>query len=643
MRRRLTSSLALTLVVSTAVASAASGQDVDDTTATIVPTREPAPPAPPGKDDAALEPAEISAPSVSDEKLVVTGDGNARRTFLIQLRDAAVPSYTGGLSGLPRTAPRGGHALNADSAAAVAYEGHLVDEQAEFVARMERIAGRDVEVPFTYQFAANGLAADLTPAEAGAIARDPAVVSIVPDEERELYTDSGSRWSGAEPLWNAATELGLPTDIKGEGIVIGVIDTGISPGNRSFADPAPGDGYDHVNPLGAGTYLGVCNPDNPASAGGYDPKFPCNDKLIGAYAFARPFALDYSNHGSHTASTAAGNVVDNVEVRAPTSGSFDISGVAPHANIVAYLGCCTVSGLTAAIDQAIADEVDVINYSIGGASTSPWQTFDAVGFLNARAAGIFVAAANGNGGPSPASAGDPAEAPWLTSVGASTHDRHIGSALTGLSSSAGPLADIVGQSLTVPLGTATPIVYAGAVGDPLCEDRSGHEAEFDGRIVVCDRGVNPRLQKARNVAAQGAAGFVLISDRASGHALVADRYVVPGVFITFDDGAALKAWLATGSDHVATIAASATTVDDRFGDIMAQFSSQGPNRAIDTIVPSVTAPGINVLAALGVNSYSSDDTASCRVRRCPRPTSPALPPCSPRPGPAGPRLRCSRR
>ena len=129
----------------------------------------------------------------------------------------------------------------------------------------------------------------LTPDEARAIADDPAVVSIAPDQERELHTDAGPQWAGADALWNAVEPSSAsPTDVKGEGVVIGTIDTGISPGNRSFADPARGDGYDHTNPLGAGNYLGVCNPANPASAGGFDPNFPCNDKLIGAYVFGGP-------------------------------------------------------------------------------------------------------------------------------------------------------------------------------------------------------------------------------------------------------------------------------------------------------------------------------------------------------------------
>src|SRR5690606_11816664 len=124
---------------------------------------------------------------------------------------------------------------------------------------------------------------------------------------------------------------------------------------------------------------------------------------------------DYDGHGSHTASTSGGNVVQGVIVETPTitTEPFDISGVAPHANVISYLGCCTLSGLTAAIDQAIADEVDVINYSIGSSAPSQlWSDFDSVGYLNARAAGIFVATSNGNTGPGFATTGSPADAPW---------------------------------------------------------------------------------------------------------------------------------------------------------------------------------------------------------------------------------------
>jgi hypothetical protein len=167
------------------------------------------------------------------------------------------------------------------------------------------------------------------------------------------------------------------TGTLGEGIIVGVIDTGIDPFNPSFAATG-GDGYMHSNPLGEGAFVGVCDPNNTAPPPGvvaYDPTFPCNAKLIGAWGYASvdDTPRDSNGHGSHTASTAAGNFVHDPVVETPT-GSFTvdlISGVAPHANIIAYDACCTGSALQAARDQALLDGVDVINYSIGAGSPTP--------------------------------------------------------------------------------------------------------------------------------------------------------------------------------------------------------------------------------------------------------------------------------
>lgn len=288
---------------------------------------------------------------------------------------------------------------------------------------------------------------------------------------------------------------------------------------------------------------------------------------------------------------------------------FDISGVAPHANVITYLGCCSLSGLTASIDQAIADSVDVINYSIGSSDPSNlWNDFDTVGFLNARAAGIFVATSNGNDGPGFATTGSPADAPWITSVGASTHNRHGLNTLTNLISSAGPLPDITGKSLTGPL-SSTPIVYSGDFGDPLCQATTGNEANFADKIVACDRGINGRVEKSQNVLAQDAVGYVL-NDEINDNSLLGDPYALPGVFISFADGQALKAWLATGADHQAAISGTTFAIDDSLGDTMISFSSRGPNRAVDVLVPDVTAPGVDILAALGVaqpDNYTLDE------------------------------------
>lgn len=559
-----------------------------------------------------LRPAETTAqPAIerkADLEKLSLGRGKTERTYLIRLADAAVPTYDGGVDDLRSTTATPGKTLDPSAPRVREYTEFLEAEQSDFVTRMERTVDRDVEVPFTYQYAVNGLSAVLSPAEAAEVAQDPAVAHIALDKEHELHTDAGPVWSNADALWNAVEDLGLPENYQGEGVVIGTIDTGIHPSSPSFAETGD-DGYTHTNPLGAGNYLGVCDPANTDQ---YDPDFPCNGKLIGAYGFlsaADKSALDEDGHGSHTGSTSGGNVVDDIVPHAPEGTdppTFDISGVAPHANVISYRGCCTSSGLTASIDQAIADGVDVINYSIGSSSPSDlWNDFDAIGFLNARAAGIFVATSNGNDGPGFATTGSPADAPWITSVGASTHNRHALNALTDLTSSSGDLPDLTGKSLTGPL-PATPIVDAGSVGDPQCTTTTGHEADYADKIVVCARGGNGRVEKSSNVAAQGAAGFVLTNDEPNGSSLLGDAFDVPGLSIGYADGETLRGWLAEGSGHTGAIAGTTFTQDDALGDTMASFSSRGPNRAVDTIVPSITAPGVDILAAYGVADGAYD-------------------------------------
>jgi len=144
-------------------------------------------------------------------------------------------------------------------------------------------------------------------------------------------------------------------------------------------------------------FLGECN------------DFPglCNNKLIGSYYFLEdsggtdpltpegdPISKDTDGHGSHTASTAAGNQNDQAtvyNVLGDDSGySFGrISGMAPHANVIAYKVCapsCGSGDRIAATEQAIQDGVNVLNHSIGSGSQSPWEESVAVAFLNAQGA-----------------------------------------------------------------------------------------------------------------------------------------------------------------------------------------------------------------------------------------------------------------
>src|SRR5262249_50725024 len=131
------------------------------------------------------------------------------------------------------------------------------------------------------------------------------------------------------------------------------------------------------------------NSSNPCNFGNTahnpnDVAFTCNNKLIGAREFLDTYravigfdadefdsARDDNGHGTHTASTAAGNGGVQASIFGVPRGT--ISGIAPRARVVSYKGLGKLGGFTsdlaAAIDQAVADGVDVINYSVGGGAS----------------------------------------------------------------------------------------------------------------------------------------------------------------------------------------------------------------------------------------------------------------------------------
>jgi uncharacterized repeat protein (TIGR01451 family) len=545
-----------------------------------------------------------------------------RQIYIVQLKDRPVATYTGGTGSYARTMVDrhpGRQAMNVTSRglldtrsqASRAYASYLGTKQAEFKQRLEQRVGHSVSQVYSYKFVLNGLALRLTESEASRAASLPGIKSIRRSNLAPVDTSDTPEFLGVDGIWDGSG-TGLPAAM-GEGLIFGDLDTGINLQNHSFATTGD-DGYTVVNPLGDGVALGECN------------DFPglCNNKLIGCYYFLEdsggtdpltpegdPVCKDTDGHGSHTASTAAGNQNDQATVYNVLGGnsgySFGrISGMAPHANIIAYKVCapsCGSGDRIAATEQAIQDGVNVLNHSIGSGSQSPWEEDVAVAFLNARAAGIFVAVSAGNDGPAPGTAARGINAPWTTSSGASTHWREIpDKTLHDMSGGdTAPPDTMTGKGLTG--GYTGPIVYAGDFdnGDPQPEQCF---VEFppgtwtNGEIVVCDRGTIARVLKCANVAAGGAAGCILANVDGGATDIDADPHVIPAIHIASADGNRLKAWLASGTGQRGTIAPTPDPViNPDVADIMASFSSRGPYTGLDLLVPSVSAPGVDVFAA----------------------------------------------
>lgn len=514
--------------------------------------------------------------------------------------------------------------LDDRSPAARAWLARIRASQEAFLARLAARVGRPLIVGDRYTHALNGFAVRLTAAEAHRARTLTGLRLLQAERWQQPATDAGPAWSGAAGLWRGLGGLGA---LRGEGQVIGIIDTGINIDHPSFAALAA-DGYEHANPRGH--YLGWCDP---ASAD-FDPALACNDKLIGLWSHpsvrgARPKASpeDENGHGTHTASTAAGNPVT---ARLGTGGDLAraISGVAPRASLVAYDACsgegCPDTATVAAIEQATRDGVDVINYSIttyapgtDDPASSPWHNAVNLAFLGAREAGIVVVVAAGNAGSDPGTLSS--NAPWTLTVANASHNRAARNGLAGLRGGAeAPPEDLMGRAFSGAYGPAA-IVMAKGVRNARGDVDTGLCAEafaagtWQGQIVVCDRGGVARVAKGANVFAGGAGGMVLVNV-AEGESLAADAHVLPATHLGRRAGDRLRAWLADGRGHEGRILATTFDLDPANGDIVNASSSRGPAsaagccrrpgletldlRLMPLLKPDLAAPGTDILAAI---------------------------------------------
>ncbi len=565
-------------------------------------------------------------------------DGDHRQRYIVILDDPPLVNYDGREIFTPErqdTRTRlqatanpftGASKLDVDSFASRQYLAFLDERFESFQGEVALRLGRRPEAIHRYRNASNGFATSLTGAEVEILKNMPRVLSVQPDEIHKLQTDSGPAWIGADKLRKGLA--GYPAS-GGEGMVAGIFDTGINWNHPSFNDPGEGlsagsGKWDHVNPYD--TQLGLC----------VSGTVSCNDKLVGVYDFVEDNpdtdtkeennnGRDNAGHGSHVASVVAGN---------PGFDFAPLGGVAPNANIISYRVCfigdpddseddgCQLSAILKAIDQAISDGVDVVNHSIGGPATDPWASSGtAFGFLNLRSAGVFVATSNGNSGPGDETTGSPANAPWITSVGAATHDRLFASVLQNMSGGdSSPPGDLYGSSLTGGIGSRK-IVHAKDYGNALCgtgaaelqPDCAGNTGvnsnpfapgTFNGEIVVCDRGISGRVEKGKNVLKAGAGGFVLANTADSPQTVVADEHCLPATHLGREDGGKLRAWLDSGSGHRGSISGGSLLQIAEAGDVLASFSSRGPNGpyATNVMKPELIAPGVDILGASGTGS-----------------------------------------
>ncbi|KAG5141796.1 hypothetical protein JHK82_017491 [Glycine max] len=451
---------------------------------------------------------------------------------------------------------------------------------------------------YTYSSAAAGFSVRLSPSQASLLRRHPSVLALLPDQIRHPHTTHTPRFLGL------ADSFGLwPNSDYADDVIVGVLDTGIWPELKSFSD-------ENLSPISSSSsWKGSCqsSPDFPSSL--------CNNKIIGAKAFYKGYESylerpidesqesksprDTEGHGTHTASTAAGAVVSNASLFHYAQG--EARGMATKARIAAYKICwklgCFDSDILAAMDEAVSDGVHVISLSVGASGYAPQYYRDsiAVGAFGAARHNVLVSCSAGNSGPGPSTAVN--IAPWILTVGASTVDREFpADVILGDGRVFGGVSLYYGEKLPY---FKLPLVYAKDCGSRYCYMGSLESSKVQGKIVVCDRGGNARVEKGSAVKLAGGLGMIMANTEANGEELLADAHLLAATMVGQAAGDKIKEYIKLSQYPTATIEFRGTVIggSEPSAPQVASFSSRGPNHLTSQILkPDVIAPGVNILA-----------------------------------------------
>ena len=588
------------------------------------------------------------AGSLGAIRLAGSEDPNLRKTYIVQLKGPSAADFlalrfgpTAKLSapGQPRAR------FDKASSAIQGYTARLATEQDKVLAR----AGAGTELIYRYRYGLNGFAARMHPSQAHKLENLPDVLRVWEDEIRPLATNFSLDFLG---LFDPEKGLRGAPGLDGDGIVIGIIDSGIAPEHPSLADTREADrpricGGDWAENSILGRWL--CRrfdkqedtilfepPENwngSCQSGDQFESTACNNKLIGARWFINgaeasgPIddgeirsARDADGHGTHTATTAAGN-----RVKASIFGSFigRIEGVAPRARVAVYKACwlrpgdqrasCNTSDLANAIDAAVADGVDIINYSVGSSLLSVIAPDD-LALMAATKAGVFTVVAAGNEGPNLGTIGSPAGAPWVLTAAASSRDGTTTLEALEIKTPPGLAGKYAAKeaNFTPALSESGPLdgdLVLVDDGEETLEDGSAgtlsdaceppiNSSDLSNNIALIQRGGCSFDAKVANAADAGAiaaivyniAGDPIVMNGVSG---LSD---IPAVMIGQADGNLILAEIDAGNLITVLLDKDLFLTENDTGNVMGSFSARGPGPVPDILKPDVTAPGINILA-----------------------------------------------
>lgn len=495
-----------------------------------------------------------------------------------------------------------------------------------------RSQGLKVKEIYSLQRAFNGIAAEVDAADLPDIVAMPEVKSVMPLVEHHPDAATSNPFMRVESFWNA-----LPAGLraKGEGVRVGIIDSGIDYLHTAFGGPGTPASYAAVTDKNSAGYF-----PNAKVVGGWDF---VGDTYTGGSANINPDSNPFervNGHGTAVASLIAGLGVspDGTTYTGPYDSSTNYAalrvspGVAPGALIYA-LRVFGNSGSTSVTHQAIewamdpdgdgdmSDRLDVINLSLGSQNGHPddltARTADA-----ATKAGSVVVISAGNAYNIYYITGSPSVADGAISVAASINDNFYQSLRVTAP------ASVENNYLMVPASFGPNYPLAGlnrqlVLANPILgiNDNNAaltNAADVAGKIVVMERGGGIGFTtKVRNAQNSGAVGVIVINNIAGPATTMGGTdplVTIPSAMISQLDGDILRPAISAGS-AVATVSSAPNA---NGADTMAVYSSRGPRRGDSALKPDITGPAELVSAAsvgsgTGVRTFNGTSSAAPHV------------------------------
>ncbi|XP_057842560.2 subtilisin-like protease SBT1.7 [Cryptomeria japonica] len=476
---------------------------------------------------------------------------------------------------------------------------------------------------YTYDIVLDGFAAKLSRAEAARLESMESCLAVIPSSVSQMHTTRSPQFLGLGGSHNNF----WPQSHYGKDVIVGVIDTGIWPESESFNDRGLG-------PVPA-KWKGVCQ------SGEMFNSSHCNRKLIGARYFFKGYeahghklskseiksARDSEGHGTHCASTAVGSKVGGASFNGFANGTA--RGMAPQARLAVYkvlwLNGADASDLTAAIEMAVSDGVDIISMSIGKPEVPFYEDSKAIGAFKAMAKGVLLSLSAGNDGPFNTAIEN--TSPWMMTVGASSIDRKFPAAVR-----LGNHEMYRGSSLSqaTQVTERLPLLYLSHnKSTRRCQGLDG--SMFNGKILLCDNAYRNIYSDSVGVASQkavsmlkkvstaakqvGVAGLIWATEPLSGAQEIIDGNGLPSISVGFAVGKKIKAYINSTSNPTAAIKPSGLTVKGKAvtAPLVVSFSGRGPSREFPHILkPDVIAPGLDILAAVKKGyEFMSGTSMSC--------------------------------